>query len=102
MSNGECSTESRQGILAMVVASSLQSLIVNAGSCLSKEEAGKLVLEVLLDVHQPTVGMLVFFSFLFTPGNETENSCKELKLLLNNLFQQDTEFLAHDNYLLIL
>ncbi|XP_038061522.1 eIF-2-alpha kinase activator GCN1-like [Patiria miniata] len=52
--NGETTNpESRQGISAMVLASTLQSLIVTTGSCLTGEEASMLVLDALLDVHQP-------------------------------------------------
>ena len=58
LTNGESGTETRQGISAVVLASALQALIVNAGTCMGKEDAGKLVLEALIDVHQPTVGML--------------------------------------------
>ncbi|XP_033627513.1 eIF-2-alpha kinase activator GCN1-like [Asterias rubens] len=55
LTNGESGTETRQGISAVVLASALQALIVNAGTCMGKEDAGKLVLEALIDVHQPTV-----------------------------------------------
>ena len=55
VSNGD-SAEGRQGIPAVVLASTIQSVIVMIGSCLSKEGAIILVLDALLDVHQSSLG----------------------------------------------
>ena len=57
MLNGEATNaEYRESVSAAMISSSLQSLAVNVGSCLTKEEGSMLVLDALLDAHVPYIG----------------------------------------------